>query len=254
MKNARAISRFNERQRLLAVERKNYASKYSLINFSHASQIGLFILAVFGYFYTVQPVYTKALLEESIAKNEIELRELKKLVGKEKDELDKMQKELQLATATVDAQAKKIAQGKMELAEQYQRLRLAALSALKVHLQSQCSFFLINASISGVVDRKLIESVATCLGGDAEKEEHFKALSKEDKAEIRAQTKSLSEKFSALGAKILLEQTHQEKQIDTSNQQRELAIIKRKGEQLKMLLNEALKGIESLSLSKSISS
>ncbi|MBC7755841.1 MAG: hypothetical protein H7Z20_04195 [Bdellovibrio sp.] len=41
--------------------------------FSHFSQIGLLVVAVFGYVYTVLPVYQKSLLDEQIAHKEIEL-------------------------------------------------------------------------------------------------------------------------------------------------------------------------------------
>ncbi len=42
---------------------------------SHLSQLGLLILATFGYFYTVRPIYTKSMLEEEIAKKQIEIKE-----------------------------------------------------------------------------------------------------------------------------------------------------------------------------------
>ena len=41
---------------------------------SHLSQIGLLIIAVFGYFYTVVPLYQKSLLDEQIAQKEVELK------------------------------------------------------------------------------------------------------------------------------------------------------------------------------------
>lgn len=43
---------------------------------SHLSQIGLLITALFGYIYTVLPVYQKSLLDEQIAQKELELRQL----------------------------------------------------------------------------------------------------------------------------------------------------------------------------------
>ena len=44
-----------------------------LSRIANASQLGLLLLAVFGYFYTVVPVYQKALLDEDIAKKTLEL-------------------------------------------------------------------------------------------------------------------------------------------------------------------------------------
>ena len=40
---------------------------------SHGAQIVLVVVAVFGYFYTVLPIYQKELLSEEIAKRTIEL-------------------------------------------------------------------------------------------------------------------------------------------------------------------------------------
>jgi hypothetical protein len=47
-----------------------------LSRLSHFSQIGLLIVAVFGYVYTVIPVYQKSLLDEQIAKKELELKNI----------------------------------------------------------------------------------------------------------------------------------------------------------------------------------
>jgi hypothetical protein len=40
---------------------------------SHFAQFGLFVLAIGGFYYTVLPLYQKAVLEEAIAKKEVEL-------------------------------------------------------------------------------------------------------------------------------------------------------------------------------------
>jgi len=45
----------------------------TLSRVANASQLGLLLLAGFGYFYTVIPVYQKSLLDEEIAKKTIEL-------------------------------------------------------------------------------------------------------------------------------------------------------------------------------------
>ncbi len=47
-----------------------------LTRVTHASQVGLFVLAFIGYFFTVIPLYEKALLDEAIAEKELRLREL----------------------------------------------------------------------------------------------------------------------------------------------------------------------------------
>ena len=47
---------------------------------ANASQLGVLFLAVFGYFYTVLPVYQKSLLDEEIAKKTLELQSMEKRV------------------------------------------------------------------------------------------------------------------------------------------------------------------------------
>lgn len=56
------------------------ASRIDLIfqRIAHASQLALVLLAVFGYFYTVLPVYQKSLLDEEIAKKTFELRAMER--------------------------------------------------------------------------------------------------------------------------------------------------------------------------------
>jgi hypothetical protein len=47
---------------------------------SHTSQVLLLLLGVFGYFYTVLPIYQKSLLDEEIAEKTLRLREQEKQV------------------------------------------------------------------------------------------------------------------------------------------------------------------------------
>jgi hypothetical protein len=56
---------------LSAVEPR--ATDVVLQRLANASQLGILILAVFGYFYTVLPIYQKSLLDEEIAKKTIQL-------------------------------------------------------------------------------------------------------------------------------------------------------------------------------------
>ena len=57
---------------------KKFFSLTTLQNITHISQIVLAIVAIFGYFYTVRPIYQKELLSEQIAVKEKESNELKK--------------------------------------------------------------------------------------------------------------------------------------------------------------------------------
>jgi DNA repair exonuclease SbcCD ATPase subunit len=61
-----------------------------LARLANASQLGLLILAVFGYFYTVLPVYQKALLDEDIAKKTLALNSLEaKLAARDAELMEK---------------------------------------------------------------------------------------------------------------------------------------------------------------------
>lgn len=57
----------------------NHFSKIDLwiSRVSHFSQIGILVVAIFGYFYTVIPLYQKSILDEEIAKKTLELQTLK---------------------------------------------------------------------------------------------------------------------------------------------------------------------------------
>lgn len=60
-----------------------------LSRLSHLSQIGLLIVATFGYFYTVVPLYEKSLLDEQIAQKELELKASKKALEENYKQLRK---------------------------------------------------------------------------------------------------------------------------------------------------------------------
>jgi len=49
---------------------------FALQRVANAAQLGLLVLAIFGYFYTVLPIYQKSLLDEEIAKKTLQLNAL----------------------------------------------------------------------------------------------------------------------------------------------------------------------------------
>ena len=57
---------------------------------SSFSQFGLLIIAIIGYFYTVVPLYQKSVLDEEIAKKEIELIEMQKKLDENYAQLRKL--------------------------------------------------------------------------------------------------------------------------------------------------------------------
>jgi hypothetical protein len=73
-----------------------------LANFSH---FGLLVLAVFGYIYTVIPVYQKSLLDEQIAKKELELKQANDAIAAKEIELRRKNEALESAYVLIRASA-----------------------------------------------------------------------------------------------------------------------------------------------------
>lgn len=78
-----------------------------LSRISHVSQFILVAFAIFGYFYTVRPVYQKEVLSEDIAKKEVELNKIKnelKLTSENVSFTKKRESELNELIATLTSQ------------------------------------------------------------------------------------------------------------------------------------------------------
>ena len=84
------------------INKKSLESWFSIA--ANASQVLLLILAVFGYFYTVIPVYQKELLSEKISQQELKLNQLNELNIRYKDNISNYEKNLdELKTKIKDA-------------------------------------------------------------------------------------------------------------------------------------------------------
>lgn len=90
---------------------------------SHASQVLLLCLGVFGYFYTVLPVYQKSLLDEEIAQKTIQLREQEKQAAALNNEIKNKQLELAAKDRQVTTAKSMAAAAKSEARENYVKLR-----------------------------------------------------------------------------------------------------------------------------------
>lgn len=104
---------FGKVRHSISAERPSPSWDQLLARANHICQILLVLLAIFGYFYTVRPAFSKALLEEQIAKKELELDRLEKdlqenrnqitrataELGSAKSELSRKTEELALATS-----------------------------------------------------------------------------------------------------------------------------------------------------------
>lgn len=102
---------------------------------AHASQVLLLLLGVFGYFYTVLPVYQKSLLDEEIAQKTIQLRDQEKRVAALNGEITQKQSDLAEKDRQVTAATSMAAAAKSEARGNYVKLRqeyiFAALGQLR---------------------------------------------------------------------------------------------------------------------------
>lgn len=73
LKNNRFIRRLNNPSQVALPSAQSSLDKWFLRAVQSATILGVAV-AIFGYFYTVRPIYQKALLDEAIAKKEIELK------------------------------------------------------------------------------------------------------------------------------------------------------------------------------------
>ncbi|EHN0954446.1 hypothetical protein KG419_001922 [Salmonella enterica subsp. enterica serovar Javiana] len=76
---------------------------------SHVSQFVLVAFAIFGYFYTVRPIYQKEVLSEDIAKKEVELNKLKTAMLSSQKSIEQnkaLRKDLEGSVAKLDLQYK----------------------------------------------------------------------------------------------------------------------------------------------------
>ncbi|UAN37580.1 hypothetical protein [Enterobacter asburiae] len=76
---------------------------------SHVSQFVLVAFAIFGYFYTVRPIYQKEVLSEDIAKKEVELNKLKTAMSSSQKSIEQnkaLRKDLEGSIAKLDLQYK----------------------------------------------------------------------------------------------------------------------------------------------------
>lgn len=74
------------------INKKSLESWFSIA--ANASQVLLLILAIFGYFYTVIPVYQKELLSEKISQQELRLNQLNELNIRYKNNISNYEQEL----------------------------------------------------------------------------------------------------------------------------------------------------------------
>jgi len=165
---------------VLATSLPNTKIDQWLVRIANGSQVGLLALAVFGYFYTVLPVYQKSLLDEEIAKKTLELNHKDAdlvvrtdEIRKKDAELASKQRELEQRSAEVAALSLSAVQLKSALVQkqgevgvlrsnlndQYAELRVRLLQEFQQLGARLCSFpTLATDSFSSCLIQRVIPS------------------------------------------------------------------------------------------------
>lgn len=93
---------------------------------SHLSQFGLFLFTVGTIYFTVIPLYQKALLEEAIAKKEIELKETTAALVKKEEALLRAQVDLDAKVVALEAAKKSLIRAEVKTYTQTRGYELSA--------------------------------------------------------------------------------------------------------------------------------
>ena len=224
----------------MAVKKKWFENeKFSnlLKNLSNISQLGLLLLAIFGYFYTVKPLYSKALLEEQTAEKEIELRKLGTDINKLKSELVSGQKELQnvrnmaneanesllqttsklniaeqkvrtkekelgVAEQKVGIKEKELGIAENKLIDNYKLTKPAALSAFRDDIRT-CTYRTLLSTSSIGLDEETIKELNNCTTEKTYNSLYVRQLAANDKEIITKQVDKLVEKMRTEGGSLV---------------------------------------------------
>jgi hypothetical protein len=140
---------------------------------ANASQLALVLLAIFGYFYTVLPVYQKSLLDEDIAKRTLELRVMESriaqaetLLASREAEFSVMTKRVTELKAVADVARQRLGRAQAEVGTlrgavetQYMQLLPRLLRDFQTLALSQCkSRDGVETAFGDCVERKVLTS------------------------------------------------------------------------------------------------
>ena len=208
-----------------------------LKNLSNLSQLGLLLLAIFGYFYTVKPLYSKALLEEQVAEKEIELKKLGMNINNMKNELVARQKELSnvqdmanlakisleqtttklsIAEQKVNIKEKELknSEQKLEtkeknlqiaenkLVDNYKLTKPAALSAFRDDVRT-CAYRTSLNTIAIGLDETMIKVLTDCIHEKTYNSLYVRQLANSDNEKITRQEEALIEKMRIQGGNLV---------------------------------------------------
>ncbi|HHA2022737.1 TPA: coiled-coil domain-containing protein [Enterobacter ludwigii] len=170
---------------------------------ANLSQLGVLILAVFGYFYTVLPVYQKSLLDEEIAKKTLEIEKKDKQIAAINKKLEERASELESLSSEINKAKDDAAQAKTNL-RTMQGKYSKQYSELRVHLLSQ----FINLAYSQCYEKSWeIQSLTNCFIKTSESAE-LRELNNND-------IKKLKSSISLIAPKLISSYKEQKNELDS---------------------------------------
>ena len=131
-----------------------------LTRIANASQLGLLLLAVFGYFYTVLPVYQKALLDEDIAKKTLELNTKESELQAKNFELAELSAAVERARETARRSQAEVGKLQGAVRGQYAELQPRLLQEFQILGSKLCKLGAIpDGSFSACIREKVLATV-----------------------------------------------------------------------------------------------
>lgn len=164
-----------------------------LARLANASQLGLLVLAIFGYFYTVLPVYQKTLLDEEIAKKTLALNSMESNLRAKDIELQEKNRSLASLNQSIakvqDNLGKSQAEiGKLrgEVTTQYSELRPRLAKDFEWLVTSLCKLSKVpDGGLADCVEKKVIPTA------------NMGALTETDRMQLLALTRQYNEAIHA---------------------------------------------------------
>lgn len=173
MKSQRIAKRYRKNDTPSVTQKTGNSAKIdiALSRTANASQLGLVLLAFFGYFYTVIPAYQKSLLDEEIAQKTITLNEKNIEIKNKQRELKRTNKELLQYRENAQKSLTEIDQLKKSKHRQYAELRPRLIMDFENLSVKFCS-----------LDKISSHSLTACIKKNVLSSQNLSALKKSDRA------------------------------------------------------------------------
>jgi TolA-binding protein len=176
------------------------------------SQMGLLVLATFGYFYTVVPVYQKELLSEDIAKKQLEFSKMTDALAEKEAQISEAQKTLADLNRSIEqlrqensAARAQVQRAQQSTNEEYEKLRDRLIGDLLSLAIQKCSFGSVPKGQFGPCVARVLSDVALTDLRNTDKDRLRRLINEENQSaaprweqEISRQTSTNQQKLDTL--------------------------------------------------------